>query len=117
MSKLLIYIGEGQRFDLEATVLAISSIDGVSNIRRGAFIGAVFECDYSYAGRKTVVRISEDLETVTVEGLGEEAVDFAIKFQKCNSIPLNVIDMDYSFNLELPKFQSRYELMSAMQAA
>lgn len=117
MSKLLIFIGEDQRFDLEKTVLAISSIGGVSNIRRDAFIGAVFECNYSYAGRITVVRISEDLETVTVEGLGDEATDFAVKFQRCSPMPLHVIDMDYSFNFDLSKFQSGSELMSAIQQA
>jgi hypothetical protein len=115
MSKLLIYIGEGQKFDLDRTTAAIAAIGGVSNVRQGNFIGAVFECDYSHTGRATVVRISKDLETVTVEGLGDEAMDFAIKLQK--SLPellLHVIDMDYSFNLELSRFRSGEELRTAI---
>jgi hypothetical protein len=118
MSKLLIYIGEGQCFDLNATTSAIAAIDGVSNVRQGNFIGAVFECDYSYAGRVTIVRISKDLETVTVEGLGEEAMDFAIKFQQSlRKPPLHVIDVEYSFNLELTRFESGEELRAATEQA
>lgn len=115
MSKLLIYIGENQRFDLESTVRAILAIDGVSNARREKFIGAVFECNYSHAGRITVARISEDLETVTVEGLGAESMDFAVKFQQRMPEPLHVIDIDYSFNLGLWEFKSGADLMSAIQ--
>lgn len=116
MSKLLIYIGENQRFDLEPTLRTITMIDGISNARRGKFIGAVFECNYSHAGRIAVVRVSEDLETVTVDGLGEEVTDFAIKFQQHMPEQLHVIDMDYSFNLDLSKFKTGAELMSAIQA-
>ncbi|WP_070247201.1 hypothetical protein [Duganella phyllosphaerae] len=116
MSKLSIYIGEGQCFDMSRTAAAIAAIDGVSNVRQGNFIGAVFECHYSYAGRATVVRLSKDLETVTVEGLGEEATDFAIKLQRSQpELPLHVIDMDYSFNLELSRFQSGDELRAAIE--
>src|SRR5688572_2383619 len=116
MSKLLIYIGECKCFDLGRTAMAIAAIDGVSNIRQGNFIGAVFECDYSYAGRVTIVRISKDLETITVEGLGEEATDFASKLQQSlPEPPLPVVDMDYSFNLELSRFQCGEELRAAIK--
>lgn len=115
MTKLLIRIGQYQRFDLESTIRAITAINGVSNVRRENSIGAVFECNYSYAGRITVVRISEDLETVTVEGLGEESTDFAVKLQQCIPQPLHVIDIDYSFDLGLSEFKSGAELMSAIE--
>jgi len=118
MSKLLIYIGEGQCFDLSRTAAAIAAIHGISSARQGNFIGAVFECDYSCAGRTTVVRLSKDLETVTVEGLGDEAMDFAIKLQQSlPELPLYLIDMDYSFNLELSRFWSGDELRAATEQA
>lgn len=116
MRKILIYIGEGQCFDLNRTAAAFAEIDGVSNVRQGNFIGAVLEGNYSFAGRPTVVRISKDLETVTVEGLIEEATDFAIKLQRSlPEPPLHVIDMDYSFNLELSTFQSGDDLRAAIE--
>jgi hypothetical protein len=114
MSKLLIYIGEKQTFDLEKTVHATLSIDGVANARRGKFIGAVFECEYTFEGENTIIRISEDLETVTVEGLGKEAADFAVKLQQRLDVPLRAIDMDYSFDLPLSNFSSGAEFIRAM---
>lgn len=101
MSKLLIYIGENEKFDFEDTVSAISSISGVSNPKVGKFIGAVFECEYTKGGQSTIVRVSPELETVTVEGLGDNSLEFAIEFQKRTSMELHAIDMDYSFNVSL----------------
>lgn len=101
MSKLLIYIGENEKFDFESTVSAISSIDGVSNPKVGKFIGAIFECEYTESGQSTIVRISPELETITVEGLGDNALEFAIQFQKRVSMALHAIDMDYIFNVSL----------------
>jgi hypothetical protein len=110
MSKLLIYIGEKQTFDREKTIQAVTSIDGVSNAKRGQFIGAVFECEFTFKGSTTIVRISEDLETVTVEGLGKDATEFAVRFQQSLGVPLRVIDMDYNFDLPLSTFASGEEL-------
>lgn len=115
MSKLLIYIGENQKFDLESTVRAITAIEGVSNARQEKFIGAVFECNYTSVNRVTVVRISEDLETVTVEGVGHESADFAVKFQQKMHLPLQVIDMEYSFNFALSEFESGEDLIKVIQ--
>lgn len=105
MSKLLIYIGENEKFDFKSTVSAISSIGGVSNPRVGTFIGAIFECEYTKDGKSTtIVRISPEAETITVEGLDDNSLEFAIEFQKRTSVELHAIDMDYSFKVSLKKF-------------
>lgn len=114
MSKLLIYIGEGQKFDIPAVIQRISSMNGVSNARVGSFVGAVFECEYTFNGRNTIVRISPDAETITVEGLGDESLDFAVKLQALWAEPLSAIDMDYSFNIELSGLSSVTEVRHAM---
>lgn len=114
MSKLLIYIGEKIKFDVDQVKRAISKIDGVRHARSGNFIGAIYECEYELDGATTVVRISEDVETLTVEGLGEEALDFALKLQSHLPVPLRAIDMDYTFDLPLSDFQSTDQLRQAM---
>ncbi len=106
MSKLLIYIGEGQKFDVKDTASAISAIPGVSNPREGAFIGAIFEGEYEAMGARTIVRISSDAETVTVEGLGDESIKFMLELQSRLNVELHVIDMDYSFNLPVKPFST-----------
>ena len=114
MSKLLIYIGEGVKFDLDATIGAIEAIDGVTEAKSGDFIGAVFEC--LFASGEVIVRISKDCETITTDGPGRESVEFILQLQ--NSLPVNLwlIDMNYSFNLEVGKFASVDELQSAMKS-
>ena len=117
MSKLLIYIGENKKFDVDVTVNTIKSLRGVSNARTGEFIGAIFECEYTSNGQNTVVRMSPDSETITVEGLGDESIVFALELQQALTIPLHAIDMEYTFNLALSNFRSVSEFKQAMQVA
>jgi hypothetical protein len=112
-SKFLIYIGEDQKFDMEDTVSAISAIPGVSNPRRGEFIGAVFECEYEDIGISTIVRISPDAETVTVEGFGDEAIKFMLELQSRLRVDLHVIDLEYSFDLSVRQFSTVEEFKRA----
>jgi hypothetical protein len=101
MSKLLIYIGENEKFDFESAVATILALEGVTHPRAGKFIGAIFECKYTKNGQSTIVRISPELETITVEGLYDSSLEFAIEFQKHSPMQLRAIDMDYSFNVSL----------------
>lgn len=114
MSQLLLYISETELFDPAATQRAIESIDGVSKARAGDFIGAVFECLYTFGDRSTVVRLTKKLRTVAIEGLGDEAFDFALKFQKNMPMPLHAIDMEYTFDVVLTQFNSLDELLEAV---
>jgi hypothetical protein len=109
-----LYIGEGQKFDLATTVSAISSIEGVSNLRQGNFIGAILECEYQSNGARTIVRISPDIETVTVEGLGDESLRFALELKQRLEVPLHAIDMEYSFNLALQNINTIAEFKAAI---
>ena len=115
-NKLLIYIGDKKTFDLTATIQAISSIRGVSNPKTGSFIGAIFECNYSADGRQTIVRISPEADTVTVEGLGDDAFDFALEFQRITPVSLHAMDMNYSFNVALSDFKTVSEFKSAIKS-
>ncbi|WP_228142578.1 hypothetical protein, partial [Acinetobacter pittii] len=110
MSKLLIYLGENKTFDINQVVEQISSILGVSNLKIGDFIGAILECEYSLNGSSTIVRMSKDAETLTIEGVGDEAIDFALKIQKLLPYPLFMMDMEYNFNIRLLDYNSLDEI-------
>jgi hypothetical protein len=110
MNKLLIYIGEGKKFDVNATINAIKSMEGVSDVRKGNFIGAIFECAYFANDRSTVIRISPEAETITAEGLGDESLEFALQLQKKLTTPLYATDMGYGFNVSLSDVSSVTEL-------
>lgn len=110
MSKLLIYLGENKKFDINQIVGGISSILGVSNFKVGDFIGAILECEYSLNGSSTIVRMSKDAETLTIEGVGDEAIDFALKIQRLLPYPLFMMDMEYNFNIRLLDYNSLAEI-------
>lgn len=114
MTKLLIFIGEGQKFEVDSTIDAIVSMAGTTKAKRGNFIGAVFECEYRYAGESTVIRISCDAETVTAEGLHTCSLSFAVELQKLTAVDLHAIDLDYSFNVALRDFQTVESLARAV---
>lgn len=115
MTNLLIYLGENRKFDVPSTVNTISAMPGVADARTGSFIGAVFECSYSFRGRSTIVRISEDAETVVAVGLGDESLDFALKLQASLAEPLSAVDMDYSFNIQLSQLHSLEAMRKAIE--
>jgi hypothetical protein len=115
MSKLLIYIGENEFFNADEVAVRVASIEGVADVRRGSFIGSVLECLYSFQGRTTIVRLSDELKTVSVEGLGVESFSFALNFQKLIHEVLHAIDLEYSFDVVLSNFESVDEIMAAIQ--
>ncbi|QYF92688.1 hypothetical protein KY495_18410 [Massilia sp. PAMC28688] len=116
MTKLLIFIGEDQKFAVESTISAIVAMNGTTNARRGDFIGAIFECEYGYAGTSTIIRLSKDAETITAEGLNPCSLVFALELQRALPIDLNAIDMEYSFNVALRDFQDVEQLTQAVSA-
>lgn len=115
MSKLLIFIGEDVGFDVERTRHMISEIPGVNSERFGKFIGAVYECEYTFDHEATIVRISDSEETITIEGLGLASINFALELQARFPEPLRMIDMDYSFDLRISGYKSASQLRDAIR--
>jgi hypothetical protein len=114
MRKLLIYISEKEKFDVDTMVRTISSMRGVSDARRGGFIGSVFQCEYTDNGRNTIIRVSDDAKVITADGLGDESLAFAIELQRLSSVPLRAFDIDYTFDVALNIFASVSELKKAI---
>ena len=113
MTNLLIYIDENQKFDVEMAINAITAMSGTTRARRGNFIGAIFQCTYGYAGVNTVIRISEDAETITAEGLHPSSLSFAIELQRALKVDLNATDTEYSFKVALRDLQTLEQLKQA----
>jgi hypothetical protein len=115
MNRLLIYIGENQKFDLRDTIAAICAIPGTSNPREGA-LTALFECEYKAFGRFTTIRISSNAETVTAEGLGDDSIQFMLELQSRLPIDLYVTDMGYDFDLPVRSFSTIETFKHAMDS-
>lgn len=117
MEKFLLYIGEGRTFDLRLAQYAIEAIEGVSGSQSGNFIGATFECTYYPPnGSSVIVRISETGETVTIDGVEGDAFKFAIEMQKRYPESLRLIDMNYTFDIDVSNYVSDLDLIEAVKA-
>ena len=103
MNRLLIYIGEDQKFNIRDTIGAICTIPGISNPRENVS-PEVFECEYEAMGVSTTIRISSDAETVTAEGVGDDSVKFMLELQSRLPVDLYVTDMNYDFDLPVRSF-------------
>lgn len=114
MNKLLIFIGEDVKFDVDATIKAILTIPGVSDGHREDPFGALFECTYAYDGDDTTVRIASNAETVVVLGERDVSLAFALELQRVLPFDLRVTDMNLDFDVVLRGFDSIAELSQTM---
>ena len=115
MSKLLIFIGENEKFNEDEIVKKLTLLDGVKNPRKGDFIGAIFECDYQQGKFNTIIRLSDDAQTITVEGSGDESLMVVLKINDFINEAISVVDMDYSFHVELASINNLSELKKKIE--
>jgi hypothetical protein len=106
MNMLLIFKGEHETFDEKKVVRDLSEIRGVYNLHQGDFSGSIWECEYDYKKDSTIVRLSDDLKTITVHGIGDASLNIALELQKREPHKLRVVDMGYNFDLMLNEIKS-----------
>ncbi|WP_066593512.1 hypothetical protein [Sphingomonas pruni] len=116
-NKMLIFIGPDQAFDTEAVDRIIGSLAGCAITRLGARIGAVQQYLVAQESDELIVRISSDMETVTIDGpVGHLSALIALSLQAGLSFPIHVTDMGYNFDLPISGFASAEALLSAMSS-
>lgn len=117
MQILLMYIDEGAAFDEARVRQNVADIPGMSETRQDDVANSRLEADFAAAGDSTVVRLSEDAETVSIHGTGAAARRFAVEFQKRYGEPLHLIDDGYSFDNVVDGSQSEEDILRWLQEA
>ena len=112
MDLLLLYIGDGQQFDEEKVFQILNSVPGVKNLNRGKTTGAIMEGNYDFSSDSTIVRLAEDLETISISGTGDASLQLALEIQRAYHQPLHLVDSDYSFDVVLSDVSSLSGLKS-----
>ena len=115
MNKLLVFDSEGEEFDAASVKQGLSAVEGVFDLREGAFIGSVLECEYATAGDRTIVRLSDDLKTISFTGLGDASLTLAMELQRRLGRRLRAIDLGYSFEVDLGDYQTLEALREAVR--
>ena len=116
-NKLLIFIGPDQAFDIGIVDHIIGSLSGCAITQLGAGIGAVQQYLIAQGSDEHIVRISSDMETVTIDGpVGYQAAVLALSLQAGLSLPIRITDMGYNYDLPIGEFASAEALLSAMSS-
>jgi hypothetical protein len=66
MNSLIVCADAGFRFDEDKVFRNLADIPGVYNLERGDFVGAALQCEYEFDGDRTIVRLSDDLESIWI---------------------------------------------------
>ncbi|WP_093400832.1 hypothetical protein [Sphingomonas sp. OK281] len=112
--KILIFLGPNEAFDPVAVERAITSLADWTVTQTGPGIGAVSQYLCARDDSELIVRLSADVETVTVDGyLERPAALFVLAFQSGISNPLRITDMGYNFDLSLRDFTDAEGLQAA----
>lgn len=110
MKMLLLFIGESEKFDAKKVESIFAQIPNMENFKKDNLIGVIIECEFAYHNDFTLIRLTEDLETITLSGDGDASLKAALEIQKYYDKSLRLIDSNYSFDLVLEKIISVDEL-------
>jgi hypothetical protein len=110
MKTLLLFLSKNEQFDPQEIALILQEIPGTNNLKEGKFVGSILECEFSDENDFTLIRLSDDLETITISGMGNASLKISLEIQKRYPKPIRLIDSDYTFDLRLEKIISVSEL-------
>jgi hypothetical protein len=117
MHFLIVFRIDERSFSFEEIREFVDFTPEFSNLRFSEPGGAALEAVFTSDPDRTIVRLSGDLETVTISGESPAALEVAIALQKAVRSPLRLIDCDYTFDLRLQEYTSVDDLAAAIALA
>jgi hypothetical protein len=117
MRNFLLLKSDELPFDLAAVQGIFHWERGFWNVRFDEPGGAVIEADYVQAEDWTIISLSKDLSRISLSGTSDAALRAALILQTHITLPLRIIDTDYSFDLALQDYSNVEELRAAIDKA
>ena len=113
MPFLLLYIGEGRKFDQQAVTNALRNWAEPSQPCEGCLATYQFKSGDDF----TIIRFKNDEETIVIDGSGEASLSAALHIQSTYPDNIHMIDEGYSFDVILSEFSSLSELKERIKDA
>lgn len=115
MPFLMLYLGEGRKFDSQAATNVVEKLEGAKPLEPDD------ECRVTYRYESgddfTTIRFKKDQETIVIDGSGEASLAAAVHIQSGYPDDIHLIDEGYSFDLVLRGIASAEELAQRIRDA
>lgn len=116
-NKLLIYIDQDHAFDARAVDAAVTSLSDWNVDRLGPGIGAIQQYLCTQGNCELMLRISDDVQTVTIDGHPDASrATLALLLETACPNRLRMTDMGFNFDLKLGDYASAEELLAAISS-
>lgn len=102
MSFVLLYIGEGRKFDQQALTNALEHWADPSPACEDCLATYQFTSGDDFA----IIRFTHDKETIVIDGSGDASLSAALRIQSTYPDDIHMIDEGYSFDVNLSEISS-----------
>jgi hypothetical protein len=117
MHSILLFNPDNRPFEAAVIELVFQSEPGFRDVRFNEPGGAYIEAEYVLGDYKTIARLSENCDTISLSGTSDAALHAALILQSNLHSPLRMVDTDYSFDLILRDIPDIETLRIAIQSA
>jgi hypothetical protein len=117
MQSILLLRLDELKFEPAVVEKTMRTVKGFGKVRLDDPAGALNEAEYVGAQGRTVVTLSESARAISLSGTGDAALHAALVLQGHLTIPLRIVDTEYSFDLDLSSFFTLDELSAAIDQA
>jgi hypothetical protein len=108
MPFLLLYVGEGRRFDQQAIIGSLQALKGARPLKPCEDCLSTYH--YDRGSDFTTIRFKKDQETIVIDGTGEASLHAALHIQASYPEDIHLVDEGYSYDLVLRGVASLHQL-------
>ncbi len=117
MQFLMLFKPDFSPFDSIAVERAFRLSNGFTELRLNEPDGAIIECEFIEPNDRTIIRLSGDSRTITIDHTWGAALSAALVVQKCLGVPLRMVNDDNTFDLTFSDISTLAELEAAIDNA
>ncbi len=105
MNFLILFLKNHHSLDREETLSALENISEI-NAKKYDSVGSIFQGSFDFGNDSTIVRLKDDLKSISISGTGDASLKLALEIQKRIKPELIVTDSDYSFETSLKEIST-----------
>jgi hypothetical protein len=99
MAFLLLYMGEGQKFDGHEIETSLQALEGANSLKTSQSRSLAYE--YHRRDDFTTIQLDHNQETIMFDGSGEASLSAALHIQSNYPKDIRLIDEGYGFDIVL----------------